>query len=235
MSHDTKERNLSTERPDGGLANSRERLLMELTQPFFRALDAALSGIVAPKPVELRGAWSTSLRKTYRSAAQEGTGTGPFVDVQDTRWSGALSCAESIGGMGFLVTPDRIVWSKGSTVELAIPAVVCLSAHAGYREDRATFVAGLDGTGLPGIPVATDGCPTEACVVGPSRFETGRVVTVARIDPVTFAVLVLPGSILKMGRNHLWRVRDGVASHLPSRIREVLTRRRGGSLSTNEP
>ena len=208
---------------------------MELDQPFFRALDAALSGIVPAKPVEVRGAWSTSLRRTYRTAAQEGTGTGPFVDVQDMRWNGTLTCEEAIGGMGFLVTAERIVWSKGSEIQQAIRAVVSFHAYAQHRANRATFVAGLAGTGMPGIPVTTDGCLPEACVLGPSRFETGCAVTLARIDEVTFAVLALPRSILKLGRNHLWRVRDEVASQLPSRTREVLTRRRGGSLSTNEP
>jgi hypothetical protein len=36
-----------------------------------------------------------------------------------------------------------------------------------------------------------------------------------------------------MGRNHLWRLRDDVASSLPTDIRELLTRRRSGDFDLN--
>jgi hypothetical protein len=46
-------------------------------------------------------------------------------------------------------------------------------------------------------------------------------------------VLLLQGRFLKTGRHRLWRMREELASSLPPRIRELLTRRRSGSIPAN--
>lgn len=45
---------------------------------------------------------------------------------------------------------------------------------------------------------------------------------------VSFAVMLFPHSVLRMGRKHFWRVRDEVTSLPPPDIRTMLIRRRGG-------
>jgi hypothetical protein len=207
---------------------------MELDQSFLHVLDSAISSVVTTEPVEVWGEWSTSLRRTYRSEVQQNSGSGPFVEVEDKRWNGTLSCEEAVGGMGFLVSPNGIHWAKGPTIQHTLPASLSLHAYAACRADRASFTAGVAGTGLPSIPVEVGGCLTEACVLGPSRFNTGRVTALAQVGAVTFAVVIFPRAVLKMGRNHLWSVRNEVASQLPPRIRDLLTHGRGGDLSKDE-
>jgi hypothetical protein len=64
---------------------------------------------------------------------------------------------------------------------------------------------------------------------------TGRVSRLARAESAAFYVLLVPGGVLEMGRKRLWRVRDEVASLLPANLRELLTRRRTGSVLAEPP
>ncbi len=81
---------------------------------------------------------------------------------------------------------------------------------------------------MPGVPVAAPTNLDEVCSPGPMRFSLGRVVTLASAGTAAFVTVVLPRVVVKMGRNHLWRIRDDVASFLPEDIRDLLTRRRSG-------
>jgi hypothetical protein len=209
--------------------------LMEPDHPFFRVLDSSLGGAVPAEPVEVGAEWSSSVRRTYRSGTQLGTGTGPFVDVEDRRWSGTLRCQRSVGGMGFLLTESAVYWAKGPLVGLALPVEVSLHAYVSYAVDRATFSAGVAGAFLPGVPVAANPSLAETCAVRAEPFSTGRVVALAQTALVSFAAVLFPSSVLKMGRNHLWRVCDEVASLLPPDICTMLTRRRAGSFDTRKP
>lgn len=207
---------------------------MELNHPFLRILDSVLAGMVTAEPIDVWGEWSTSLRRTYRSELQRNRGAGPFVDVEDRRWNGTLTCGDAVGGMGFLVTPGGVSWRKGPTIQHTLPASVSLHAYADCRPDRATFNVGVAGTGLPSIPVPVRGPLSETCALRPGGLRTGRVMAFAQVEAVTVAILILPRAVLKMGRNHLWRVRDEVASQLPPRIRDILTRHRGGTLTADD-
>jgi hypothetical protein len=207
---------------------------VDLNHPSLRALDSALSSVVTAKPVAVSGEWSTSSRRTYRSEAQLSSGVGPFIEVEDRKWNGILSYEEAIGGMGLLVTPSGIYWGKGPIIAHALPASVSLHTYAAFKPEGATFGAGVAGTGLPAVPVPVHGPLVEACRLKPDGLSTGRVEVLAQVGAVTFAILILPRAVLKMGRNHLWRVRDQVASQLPTMMRDLLTRRRGGSLSADE-
>jgi hypothetical protein len=201
--------------------------------PFLRSLDASLSRVIPSEPVEVLGAWSTTTQKRYRSESQLGSGVGPFIEVEDRRWKATLSCQTPVSGIVFLVTTARIYWVKAPAIALMLPAEVSLHAYAGYREDRATLTAGMAGAHLPGVPVVAPVGLDDVCPRGPITFTTGRVVTLAQADRVVFVAVVLPRPVLKMGRNHLWRLRDSVAASLPPDARELLTRRRSGNLSTS--
>ncbi|HZM90371.1 MAG TPA: hypothetical protein VFF31_27880 [Blastocatellia bacterium] len=206
---------------------------MVLDYPFFRLLDSSLSGLVPREPVEILGDWSTKTRKTYQSEKQRGTGVGPFVEIEDRRWHGTLSCRTTATGIMFLVTTNKVYWAKAPTVALTLSVDVSLHGYAGCASDRATFTAGMGGAGLPGVPVAAPVKLDDVCVPGAIPFSAGRVVTLARTDSAAFVAVVLPSIVLKMGRNHLWRFRDDVASSLPTDIRKLLTRRRSGDFDLN--
>jgi hypothetical protein len=196
--------------------------------PFFRLLDSSLSGLIPAEPVEALGEWSTKTRKTYQSEKQSGGGVGPFVEVEDRRWRGTLSCRAAVSGIMFLLTANKVFWAKAPTVALTLSVEVSLHAYAGYAGDRVTFAAGMGGAGLPGIPVEPPARLDDVCRGGPMTFTTGHVVTLAEMDSVSFVAIVLPGTVLKMGRNHLWRLRHDVALSLAPDIRELLTRQRSG-------
>jgi hypothetical protein len=122
---------------------------------------------------------------------------------------------------------SNVYWVKAPMAAATLPIEVSLRAHAEYRPDMAMFAASMAGAGLPSVPVASGAKPSEVCPLA-TNFLTGRVVTVADAKTAAFVVVILPRRVLKMGRNHLWRVRDEVASLLPMNIRELLTRRRTG-------
>jgi hypothetical protein len=203
-------------------------------ESFFQLLESRLSGLVPGEPVEVVGEWSTTTRKTYLSQKEEGSGTGPFVEVEDRRWKGTLSSRTTVTGINFLATATKVYWAKASALALTLPVDVSLHAYAGRVEGRATFTAGIGGAGLPGVPVAAPTNLYEVCAPGPRTLSTGRVVTLARVDGVAFVALILPDTVVRMGRNHLWRLREQVASSLPKEIRELLTRRRSGEIHVAE-
>lgn len=199
--------------------------------PFFRMLDSSLSGLIPGEPVEVLGEWSTKTRKTYQSEKQSGSGIAPFIEVEDRRWRGTLSCRVAVSGIIFLLTASKVYWVKAPTIALTLSVEVSLHAYAGYAQDRVTFTAGMGGAGLPGIPVAAPARLENVCRSEMITFSTGRAVTLAEIDGVAFVAIVVPGTSLKMGRNHLWRFRQDVASSLVPDIRELLTRQRTGEFN----
>lgn len=199
--------------------------------PLLRELDASLSTLIPPARVELSGEWLPASRRRYKSPEQLGTGSGPFVDVVDLKWQGTLTGAEPIAGIAFLVTGDSIFWSKSQPAAATMSVSVSMHAYADYQPGRATFAASLGDAVTPGVPVEYDRDVSEACEVNPAPVLTGRVQTIATIRLATFAVLLIPGRFLKVGRHRLWRVRDNIASSVAPVIREVLTRRRSGTLA----
>src|SRR5688572_23387811 len=95
-----------------------------------------------------------SERRTYETASQTGTGSGPFVEVVDLRWGGTLTGTVPIAGIAFLVTTTELFWVKSMPAAATLPVHVSLHAYAGYSPEQATFTAGLGGAVLPGVPVA---------------------------------------------------------------------------------
>ncbi len=206
-----------------------------LNHPVLDQLDSSICHVVPSESVEFRGQWTTSSRRAYKSGAQIGTGGGPFVEVVDFRWRGALTSAGPFSGIAFLLTADNLYWAKAPEVSLTLPVDVSLHAYAGYTADCATFSASLACALLPGVPVAGSADLAGACDLGPHVLTTGRVTCLARTNSAAFSVLLIQRSFLKMGRKRLWRLRDDAASSLPSGIRELLANHRTGSVRSHPP
>ena len=201
-----------------------------LNHPLLDQLDSSIRSVVPGEVVELAGEWTTSSRQVYRSQAQIGSGSGPFVEVVDVRWRGALTSASPFSGIAFLLTADNLHWVKAPEVSLTLPVDVSLHAYAGDIAVGATFTASLAGGYLPGVRVAGSADLAGTCTLEPQVVSTGRVTRLARTNSAAFFVLLLQHGLLKMGRKRLWRLRDDVATSLPPGIRELLVHRRTGSI-----
>jgi hypothetical protein len=197
--------------------------------PFFDELDASLAGLVPEEDVEFAGEWKRTERRTYETARQEGTGSGPFVDVDDLWWRGTLTCAVPIAGIAFVVTPAELSWARSVSPAASLPVHVGLHAYAQYSREQATFTAGL-GSGVVGVPIASGADLAGSCTFAPRSCTTAKVVQLVQADAVAFVVLLIQGRFLKTGRKRLWHLREELTSALPPRVREVLTRGRTGSI-----
>jgi hypothetical protein len=194
-----------------------------LLDEFFFPLRTVVPG----EPIAVRGAWSTSRRKTYAAASQLGTGAGPFVEVVDSAWVGVFESAVALAGIAFLCTARRAWWVKSLPPQANPPVRISWTAAAATRGGRATFTGQFHGVGLPAVPIEGD---ETTCRLGAENLVTGRPCVVAAAGGSAFVVLLLPGALLKVGRNRLWRLRDDVAPGLPADLGELLTRRRSGEL-----
>jgi len=201
-----------------------------LNHPFLDQLESSMCDLVPAEPVEFGGRWTTSSRQAYKSAGQIGSGSGPFVEVVDFRWHGALTSAGPFSGIAFLLTANSFYWAKAPEASLTLPVDISLHAYAEATTEGATFSASLAGAALPGVPVAGSVDLAGACALGPNVLITGRVVCLARTSAAAFFVVLIPRGLLKMGRKRLWRLRDDVASSLPAETRELLVHRRSGSI-----
>jgi len=199
---------------------------------LFDELDASLAPLIPQEAVEFAGSWSPTARRTYKTENQIGTGSGPFVDVVDRWWRGTLTCPAPIAGIGFLVTASGLFWVKSSPAAATLPVAVSLHAYADYSAEQATFTAEVGGAVLPGVPVACGSDLVQSCTLEPRRLATGRVEQIAQANTAAFAVLLIQGRFLKVGRRRLWRVREELASSLPPRVRELVTRRRASTIDS---
>jgi hypothetical protein len=206
-----------------------------LNHPLLDQLNSSIGDLVPGESVEFSGEWTNSSRQAYKSEAQIGTGSGPFVEVVDFRWRGALTSAKPFSGIAFLLTADNLYWAKAPEVSLTLPVDVSLHAYAGYTAEGATLTAGLGGAFLPGAPVAGSADLAGSCALGPNVLITGRVTCLARTSSADFFVLLIPRGLLKMGRKRLWRLREDVAASLPPGIRELLVYRRTGFIPNQLP
>ena len=203
--------------------------------PLLEQLDNTLRAHVPVERVECSGEWTEALRRTYTSELQAGSGAGPYSAVVDRRWRGTLASPDPIGGMAFLATGKDVHWVKAPEISHALPVDVSLHAYAIAKPDRATFTASLAGAYLPGIPVHFQSAFSKACLVQPGSVSSGRLSCLARADTAAFFVLLLPRSVLEVGRKRLWRVRDEISASLPPPLRELLTRRRAGTIPLASP
>jgi hypothetical protein len=202
-----------------------------LNHRVFDDLDAALAGVIPREPVDLRGALSTRPRRTYASLAQFGTGSGPYVDVVDLQWQGALTCATEIGAMVLMLNDGTLFWAKAPESSAELSILISLRAFTELAADRATYSVWLGGVTLPGVQVNVRESPFGPCARREGELTTGRVVRLAQADSSTvLAALLIQRRFLKFGRNRLWRLRDEISASLPGTVQAVLTRQRTGSI-----
>jgi hypothetical protein len=198
-----------------------------IAHPLIEKLAAAAEAMGAPEAVEISGRWSTSRRKTYKDPGQAGSGAGPFAEVIDARWTGTLQCTVPIAGYAFLVMPTDTFWVKSRPAALNPPVEVSVHCYADNRLGRATFAASLLGAMVPSVPITCGDDPTAACTLGGTVTATGRAHEIAAATEASFVILLLPKSLLKVGRNRLWRLRREIASSLPPELRVLVGGRTG--------
>jgi hypothetical protein len=208
----------------------RRDIFVVIQHSFLQHLDSSLTELVPRLRVELQGDWSEKLRRTYESKTQLGSGNGPYMDVIDRWWRGTLNCSSEISGVDFLVTEKCLHWVKSPVASFNLSVSVSLHAYANYMQQHATFTGHLGGAGLPGVPVHVEKGFEEVCSVRPDTFTTGQVACLAQAGETVFAVLLIPRTLLKFGRNRLWHLRNEIASSLPSDIGNLLSHQRAGSL-----
>jgi hypothetical protein len=197
---------------------------MQLHQhPLLIELESSLVDIVPSETVSLVGDWKSSRRRTYENEAQIGSGSGPFVEIVDTRWTGALACSVPIACIAFMLTPDSLSWAKSSPASLNLPVDVSISAYAGYTPDRATFAATVGGAHLPSVSTRFGGDASRDVMIETTGHTTGQLARLAHLEHAEVVVYLIPGRLLKVGRKRLWHIRSDLATALPSVTRELLT------------
>ena len=192
---------------------------------------APLATVVPAESVELRGTWSTSVRRTYEKANETGAGVGPLVEVVDALWQGTFESTVPITGLAVLYGPGRAPWVKAGPATVSPAVRVSLHARPGYVRGRASFAADFHGAVLPSATIACADDLTASCTLGATHAVTGRPHIVAESKDVAFVVVLIPGSAVKVGRNRLWHVREEMGASLPADLRELLTGHRTGTLS----
>ncbi len=189
-----------------------------------------LREVVSAEAVRMSGAWSRKPQRRYASPTQSGGGEGPFIDTIDWRWDGAFESSSPLAGLALLLVDQRLYWVK-SQPPVARPAV-SFSAHGwADRAGSVSATGSFHGAFLPSVPVEISDDPPASCVIGESATSTGTPHIVAQLEGVVFAVLLLPASAVKVGRNRLWHLRDGIAPRLPPELRRLATRGRTGQVA----
>jgi hypothetical protein len=183
--------------------------------------------IVAAEDARIGGAWTAKPQRRYASAKQSGTGEGPFIETVDWRWDGAFEAASSLVGLAMLVVDGRVYWAK-SEPPAERPAVSFSAFGWAGCAGSVYFTGSFHGTFLPAVPVEIGVAPPEACILGKLTAIVGVPHVVAQIGGVLFAVVLLPASAVRVGRNRLWRLREGIADGLPEGPRRLFTRGRSG-------
>jgi hypothetical protein len=186
--------------------------------------------LLPAEAVRMSGAWASKPQRRYASPEQLGSGAGPYVETVDWRWDGVFESASSLAGVAFLSVDQRVYWVKSQPP--AVRPAVGFSAHGwAARPGAVSVAASFHGSVLPSAPAEIGEEPPAACAIGASATAAGTLHVVARIERVAFAVLLLPASAVRVGRNRLWHLREDVASQLPSDQRLLLTRGRSGALT----
>jgi len=193
---------------------------------YFRPLRDVLRG----EEVRIAGAWSPKPQLRYASAAQLGTGEGPYLQTVDWRWDGTVECAASLVGIAILMVEERAYWVK-SQPPVAQAAVSVMAAGWAAQADSVSFGGAFHGAYPPSVPVQISDEPPASFVLGSEETSTGLLHVVAGAGGATFGLVLLPGAAVKVGRNRLWHLRNEVASRLPPELNGLLTRGRSGELA----
>ena len=176
--------------------------------------------------IELSGKWIEASRRVYR------THTDPYFEVLDRTWEGDLSSAAPIAGVAFVCAGPDLYWVKSRPPAASLDVRINMGAFANDTRGAWTASLSLGGSVAPAVPATFPAAvPSLACAPGAHR--PGVALSLLRTDSVELLVLVLPGRLLSVGRNRLWRLREEQAAQLPEPVRLLLTTRRTGRLTSD--
>jgi hypothetical protein len=196
------------------------------TSISLNELQSSLAGVIPNEPVILEGEWRSSRRLTYKDEAQLGSGSGPFIEVEDWRWTGTLSSAIPIVCIVFAKTPESLFWAKsGSPIS---NLEVDLAVRAEGRSDRAKFTASVGEACLPSFMFSGDA--SHSIEVKTGDYTTGQLVPLARYDDIEIIGYVIPSGLIKVGRKRIWVLRSEFSDSLPPVFRDLLTHGRTGQV-----
>lgn len=196
---------------------------------LFEQLQALLPVAIPPIPVVLAGSRSAPVRRVYASPAQYGTGSGPFENVVDAKWSGTVQCEVPVAGIAFMEFNGRTYWAKSAPAAFDQPFSATLTGFQDYSYDRATFSAGLGESWLPGVPVSVTRDLEDRFEVALGPTSTGVPHCICKTPEARFYVVLVQQALARTGRCRLWRLRRPAAALLPPDLQRLFTQRRSGT------
>jgi hypothetical protein len=198
--------------------------------PLLAEIFSDLATVIAPEPVRVvDSGWTTKARRAYASPSQAGTGQGPFVEVIDATWNATFEGMGPLAGILLWANGRGLSWVKSLPAAERPQARFSVSGWAG--SPCSVFAsAAFHGTYSTAVPLGLDVEPSFACALGSDVVTTSVLHIVARMDPVAFAVVLLPGTALRSGRNRLWHLRPELATKLAPKLRALMTQGRTGDI-----
>jgi hypothetical protein len=188
-----------------------------------------LRDVVPANEVRMSGTWSAKTQRRYASREQLGTGEGPYRETVDWKWDGLFESVGTFVGIAIVATEHHLYWVKSGPPVAQAPASVSASAWAG-TPNSVSFSGAFHAAHPPSVPVEIREEPPKACVIGASQTTTCMPHVTAQLGRAAFAVVLLPASAVKVGRNRLWHVRESIASRLSPELQRLLTRGRSGEI-----
>lgn len=185
--------------------------------------------MLSAEPYRLTGAWTSVPRRIYDSPSLHGSGVGPYVDAFDVSWDGVFEGEIPLAGIALFRMGGRWQWAKSSPA-VARPSVSLKFWGWRGRPEAIHVGASFHGARFPLPLVNVHAEPSSACKLGEELVVPGVPHVVASIEDIAFAIVVLPGTATRVGRNRLWRLRDQLAPALAPELRALLTHRSCGEL-----
>jgi hypothetical protein len=214
-------------------ATTRVDLAVTIAREMSRGLDhfQSLREVVPTEAVRASGTWVSKPQGRHVSPTQAGTGEGRFVETIDWQWDGTFETASPLAGIALLLRDERLYWVKSQPPIACPPVSFSVHGWAARSTCSVSVMGSFHGAFLPSMPVEIGQEPPVSCVIGQSAASTGTPHVVARVAGVVFAVLLLPSSAIKVGRNRLWRLREELARSLPPELHQIATRGRTGEIT----
>jgi hypothetical protein len=186
----------------------------------------ATRGALVRVPVQMRGAWTPEMALSSGWTRRE--------------WQGLARADEPLVAVLFARVADTIEWHKSDRPPRRDPAdavaVHTLDVSLGITAGPGQPLASLDARthrAHANVTISVPGGGLAPAIPDQHATSTGVLLDLVAFDGtprVTFALLFLAASQVKVGRNGLWHVRRALAPALHEPLRTILTRGRHGSL-----
>jgi hypothetical protein len=194
--------------------------VLDRIQSYFDGL----AEIVPATAVQMSGAWSSKPQRRLVSS-----GGSQTREVIDWRWEGSFESEVHLAGLALLITKRDFYWVKARPP--SPQPDVGVSAHGWANQaDSVSFTGSFHGAVVPAVPVHIATEPPSACRLGDADVRLGVPHLVAALDDAAFAVVLVPKALIRVGRNRLWRLREGFESRLPPAVLRVLASGRSGTI-----